>query len=98
MIRRQDGERTLFYLDPPYLHSVRASTDNYRHEMTEEDHRRLLCVIKNCQGKVMLSGYPSDLYDRELRGWTRHDFQIDNKAAGGECKRVMTEVVWTNFT
>ena len=61
VIRQQDGAATLFYLDPPYLPETRAATDNYRHEMTEEDHRELLAVIKQCQGKVMLSGYPNPL-------------------------------------
>ncbi len=97
VIRRQDGERTLFYLDPPYLHETRAATDTYKHEMSEDDHRALLAVIKQCQGKVMLSGYPNALYDAELSGWRRQDFAIDNKAAGGETKRKMTEVVWMNF-
>jgi DNA adenine methylase len=97
VIRQQDGQATLFYLDPPYVHDTRATPGTYKHEMTEEDHRELLAVIKQCQGKVMLSGYPSLLYDRELAGWSRKDFVIDNKAAGGKTKRQMTEAVWMNF-
>ena len=97
VIRQQDGAVTLFYLDPPYLHETRAATDNYRHEMTAEDHRELLAVIKQCQGKVMLSGYPNPLYDGELAAWNRQDFQIDNKASGGKVKREMTESVWMNY-
>lgn len=97
VIRQQDGEKTLFYLDPPCLHETRASTEAYKHEMTEADHRKLLAVVKQCQGKVMLSGYPNQLYDQELTGWRRQDFVIDNKAAGGETKRTMIEAVWMNF-
>ncbi len=97
VIRQQDGPATLFYLDPPYLHETRASTNNYAHEMTEADHQKMLEVIKQCEGKVMLSGYPNALYDGELSGWNRQDFQIDNKAAGGSVKRTMTEALWMNF-
>lgn len=97
VIQREDGEKTLFYCDPPYLHETRAATGNYQHEMTESDHRELLTVIKRCQGKVMLSGYPNPLYDGELAGWSRQDFYIDNKASGGSVKRQMTESVWMNI-
>lgn len=97
VIRQQDGEKTLFYLDPPYLHSTRASTGNYTHEMKEEDHRQMLEAVSHCIGKVMLSGYPNELYDGVLHDWNRHDFQIDNKVAGGASKRIMTESVWCNF-
>ena len=97
VIRQQDGAATLFYLDPPYLHETRATTGNYQHEMAEEDHRELLAVIKQCQGKVLLSGYPDPLYDGELAGWKRADFQIDNKASGGKVKRQMTESLWMNL-
>ena len=97
VIRKQDGEKTLFYLDPPYVSAARASTGNYEFEMTEEDHRDLLATIKQCEGYVMLSGYPSDLYDREIGDWNRYEIQIDNKASGGKKKREMTEVVWVNF-
>ncbi len=97
VIGAQDGEKTLFYLDPPYVPQSRATNGNYAHEMTEADHRAMLEVIRQCQGKVMLSGYPNPLYDGELRDWNRHEIAIDNKAAGGKTKRKMTEVLWMNF-
>ncbi len=97
VIRQQDGPATLFYLDPPYLHDTRASTSAYQHEMGEADHRELLATLKRCVGKVMLSGYRNELYDRELADWNRVDFAIDNKAAGGATKRQMTESVWMNY-
>jgi DNA adenine methylase len=65
--------------------------------MTEEDHRELLAVLRACKGKVMLSGYPSSLYDAALAGWTRHVFTVANHAAGGCQKRKMAETVWCNF-
>lgn len=100
VMRGQDGPQTLFYLDPPYLHQTRASTGEYgAHEMTEDQHTDLCTVIRGCKGKVMLSGYPSDLYKFQLEaeGWNRHDFSIANHAAGGAVKRKMVESVWTNF-
>jgi DNA adenine methylase len=97
VIHSEDKSGTLFYLDPPYLHETRTSTDAYRHEMSEADHRELLDLVKQCRGKVMLSGYPSELYDTTLAGWNRHTFDIANHAAGGKSKRTMTEVLWCNF-
>jgi DNA adenine methylase len=97
VIRQQDGPNTLFYLDPPYLRETRTSLAVYKSEMTDAHHDAVLDVIGRCRGKVMLSGYPSELYDRRLAGWTRHEFQVPNQAAGGRRKRRMTEVVWCNF-
>ena len=99
VIKQQDGEKTLFYLDPPYLHSTRASTDNYKYEMSKSDHRQLLEVICSCKGSIMLSAYKNLMYQKMLRKpfWKRHDFEIDNKVAGGSTKRMMTESVWVNF-
>jgi hypothetical protein len=37
------------------------------------------------------------LYDTTLAGWTRHDFDLPNNAAGGAAKRRMMECVWCNF-
>lgn len=99
VIREQDGPRTLFYLDPPYLHETRASTDTYAHEMTESQHIDLLAALTGLEGRFLLSGYRSDLYDTAARvhGWTRHEFEIPNHAAGGKAKRKMVECVWCNY-
>ena len=96
VIQAQDGEKTLFYCDPPYLHETRTNSDRYAHELTEDGQRRLLDTIGQCKGAVMLSGYRNALYDDQLAAWNRHDFQIDNKTAGGTTKRKMTESIWTN--
>ena len=96
-IRQQDGPNTLFYLDPPYLHETRAATGAYRHEMTADGHRELLDAIRNVEGKVMLSGYPSAMYEEALAGWTRHEFDVASHGAGGKTKAREAEVLWCNF-
>jgi DNA adenine methylase len=65
--------------------------------MSAADHRQLLDVLRSVRGKVMLSGYPSALYDAALAGWTRHTFDLPNNAAGGSKKGRETEVLWCNF-
>ena len=97
VIRQQDGPNTLHYLDPPYLLETRASKDVYEHEMSAGEHEELLDAISACQGKVMISGYASEMYARKLLAWTRHEFPVPNQAAGGKSKRLMTEIVWCNF-
>lgn len=99
VIRQQDGPGTLLYCDPPYLKATRTSPDVYAHEMTEEQHTDLCTTLRKCVGRVMLSGYPSELYrfQLEAEGWHRTDFDLPNNAAGGKTKRRMVESVWTNF-
>ena len=58
----------------------------------------MLATLLGVQGKVLLSGYPSALYDEALSGWARHTFDLANHAAGGGSKRRMTEVLWCNFS
>ena len=97
VIRQQDGPATLFYCDPPYLKSTRKAPKVYEFEMTKQQHLELLDVLKGCKGKVMLSGYPSRLYDRTLADWNRHTFDLPNHAANGATKRRMVECLWCNF-
>jgi DNA adenine methylase len=97
VIQKGDEPGTLFYCDPPYVHETRASTNDYAFEMTEQDHADLLDVLRQCKGKVMLSGYPNALYDDALAGWNRHQFDLANHAAGGKEKARETEVLWCNF-
>lgn len=98
VIKQQDGPQTLFYCDPPYLPETRASSGEYAHEMTSADHVELLNCLKTVKGRVIISGYPSHLYEEALHDWTRVDFDLPNNAAGGKSKRRMTECVWCNFS
>jgi DNA adenine methylase len=99
VIRKQDGPKTLFYCDPPYLHETRSTTGEYHFEMSRQQHEELLEVLAGIEGKFMLSGYPSDLYQQwqDRCGWRRHDYEIDNKAAAGKVKPTKTECLWCNF-
>lgn len=83
--------RVLIYSDPPYLHETRTSTKRYRHEYSVKDHHRLITVLRRVPASVMLSGYPSKLYDELLDGWRSIEFQVMTR--GGP----RTEKLWMNY-
>lgn len=85
----------LLYVDPPYLGSTRRS-GGYVHEMpSDADHRALAEALHACKAAVVLSGYASDLYDRELyAGWDRHTMAAGTGQGGTWANR--TEVLWSN--
>lgn len=99
LIPQQDGRGTLFYCDPPYLHTTRTATRAYSFEMCDDDHNQLLSVLSSIDGKFLLSGYRNSLYDAvaEHFGWLRVDRQIDNKASSKKTKSIKTECLWRNF-
>lgn len=99
VIEQQDGEKTQFYLDPPYLDATRVSKQAYEHEMTREQHEKLLATLANIRGKFILSGYHSDLYDdfaHDYR-WRLVEIPIDNKASSASIKETKTECLWMNY-
>ncbi|MCW5697321.1 MAG: DNA adenine methylase [Bauldia sp.] len=92
-----DGPETLHYVDPPYLLSLRNPghpydrKHMYRHEMSDADHEELLGFLRGLTGMVVLSGYPSELYEHALADWHR----VETEAlADGARKR--TEALWIN--
>lgn len=91
LMRKFNHENVLIYADPPYLLETRGGMQ-YRHEMTEQDHLDLLEALKQHKGSVILSGYPSEMYDRELRGWSVIHIKSYNQNADQR-----TEVLWCNF-
>jgi len=99
VIDREDGPNTLFYLDPPYLHETRVTIDNYTEEMTYLEHEDLLNKLVDLEGKFLLSGYHSKVYDiiAERVGWNCYERKIDNKASSAKTKPKKTECLWTNF-
>ncbi|PLK32979.1 DNA methylase [Klebsiella variicola] len=85
--------RVLIYSDPPYLHETRSSSARYRHEYSVSDHHRLLqCLCAMPENvSVIVSGYPSSVYDNALPGWRSKEFQAMTR--GG----VRTEKIWMNY-
>lgn len=95
---KHDSPNTLHYIDPPYLHATRSRsnrrTDNggvYRHELSDEQHLELLDVLQSLEGMVILSGYPSEVYDSVLADWTRIE-----RAAFKDGAAPSVEVLWLN--
>jgi DNA adenine methylase len=85
----------LLYIDPPYLGSERAS-GSYRCEMTSDDeHRELADALHNVKAPVVLSGYPSELYEQLYAGWSRAEFEAGT-GQNAETWANRTEVIWSN--
>jgi len=83
------------YVDPPYLGSTRANDNAYRHELRSDgEHRELAAALHAARAAVVLSGYPSPLYDDLYGYWYRHDFAASTGQGGTWANR--TEVLWTN--
>ena len=91
LLERYKRPDVLTYVDPPYLLETRSKR-LYQHEYTVADHKELLQMLKKFEGKVILSGYQSDLYDAALQDW--HKLKFDSLAEAG-AKR--TEVLWMNY-
>ena len=83
--------RELVYCDPPYVQSTRRSERRYRFDCTDDDHVALLDLLKSLDCQVMISGYPSALYDTHLAGWRSIEMQVSNQAC------IVTEKLWFNF-
>jgi DNA adenine methylase len=94
LIRKFDGPHTLDYLDPTYPAATRTAKNAYTHEMSDEAHARLLDVIVNVRGMVVLSGYRNPLYDSALHSWERHEFEMPNNSGQTKVKTRRVEVVW----
>lgn len=77
VIERFDDPNTLFYVDPPYVHSTRGEDRIYRFEMTDDDHRALADQLKRAKGHVVLSGYDSDLYRDLYADWRMVTMETD---------------------
>ena len=92
VMAQHDAPTTLHYVDPPYVFDTRADlSKDYAHELTDEDHAELLTFLRGLRGMVVLSGYPSALYDDALQDWRR----VERKAlADGAKERI--EVLWIN--
>ena len=95
VVQRYDTPETLFYIDPPYVHSARGDTSAYGFEMTDAEHRELAEALATIRGRAVVSGYRSDLYDELFRDWERVDARERRASSVGTMRQ---ELAWLNFT
>lgn len=83
--------RAFVFMDPPYVLGMRSTPGRiYRHEMTDDDHRRLVDVFGRLPVPAMLCGYESTLY-RPLDCMRIMRHQVPTR--GG----LQAEAVWMNY-
>ncbi|MBL7129232.1 MAG: DNA adenine methylase [Ignavibacteria bacterium] len=96
VIQRYDSEETLFYCDPPYIHSTRGDNNAYSNEMTDDNHRELSNLLNNVNGLVAVSNYDCELMDALYPSskWKKH-YSSPKTIHSTKDKR--QEVLWVNY-
>jgi DNA adenine methylase len=96
VIRLYDSPKTLFYCDPPYVHSTRGDSSAYKHEMTDEQHAELATVLNKVKGRVAFSNYDCELLDDlyPAKRWRKFKSAPRTNHA---TKSTRVEVLWMNY-
>ncbi len=97
IIHLYDGQDTLFYCDPPYLHATRGDSKAYGFEMDEGQHREFAKVVNECRSKVAVSGYEHPFMD-ELFPSAKWLKTLGSDKTIHSTKDKRQEVLWTNYT
>ena len=93
-IDRLDFPNAFFYADPPYPLECRASSNDYKFEFSNEQHRQLSEMLHSIKGKAMISSYECPLKQELYGDWTMIKFPIKkNNIRSGEVQ----EVIWINY-
>jgi DNA adenine methylase len=94
VIKLYDSPETLFYCDPPYLHSTRGDNKAYAYEMHDDEHKQLALALRRCKGMVAISGYRNELMDDLYDGWRRFDAPEKKTHS---VKELRQECLWMNY-
>lgn len=91
ILERYDSDDSLFYVDPPYVHSTRNTTSGgtYAHEMDDTEHAKLSGQLHSRKGMTILSGYDCDLYRQLYPDW-----KMVTRVHRAEQAKVRTECLW----
>ena len=93
-ISRLDFPDAFFYVDPPYPLECRASSNDYKFEFSEEQHRELSLRLHAIEGKAMISSYDGPLMQELYGDWTMIKFPVKkNNIRSSEVQ----EVIWINY-
>ncbi|NOT59682.1 MAG: DNA adenine methylase [Acidobacteria bacterium] len=96
VMRLYDGPQTLFYCDPPYLHSTRGDAKAYGFEMDEQQHREFAETADGCVGMVAVSGYDHPLMNEWFKP-SRWFKTLGTDKTIHSTKDTRQEVLWTNY-
>jgi DNA adenine methylase len=94
IVHLYDDKETLFYCDPPYVHSTRGDKKAYGFEMKDAQHRDLAQALSQVKGKVAVSGYRCDLMENLYKGWRCVEAPPKNCHS---IKKMRTEALWMNY-
>src|SRR5690606_14904961 len=98
VIRSRDHKDAFHYCDPPYFNSDCGHYDGY----SKEDFEALLQTLQACEGKFLMSSYPSDIladYTKQ-NGWytlnVEQSVSVANGTSGKRGKKKI-EVLTANY-
>jgi DNA adenine methylase len=99
-IPRYDHETALFYLDPPYVPRTRRA-GGYDHELSIEDHEKLVVMILGLRGTAIVSGYDDPIYHRLVTdgGYSRYEYGVWSTAGqrkSGNPRDRRREMIWAS--
>lgn len=93
-LSRDDAAEAFVFGDPPYVLAERSHGKQYRCELSDDDHARLLRIltlIPPSTAAVMLCGYRSPIYAAVDRLWRSIDHRVPTR--GG----LQDERIWMNY-
>lgn len=97
-IKRHDGPNTFFYCDPPYDLGEDKVNKFYGVHFNVVDQKRLARVLGKIQGKFMVCGYPTPLYQRLYSDkYNSEKLDVKKCAPATEEKSIGEETIWTNY-
>ena len=88
---RHDALRHFVFVDPPYPEETLASGCRYAHDLSPEQHARLLDVLDDLPAAVALTTYDTPQYSDRLKHWNKVTYQTSTR--GG----LRAETLYTNY-
>lgn len=94
-IARFDSASTVFYCDMPYYRP--GKRDYYQDSFTLDDHKALAELLRNIEGRALVSHYKDNTISELYEGWNCFEYESFKGASNNNSKPKTTEVVFTNY-
>jgi DNA adenine methylase len=97
VVQKYDNENAVAYLDPPYPETTRVFKTAFLKEMTIKEHTEMIKFLRKAKSKILVSSYPSKLYNDLFNGWKCLEKKAANHSSHEKIKEKKTECLWVNF-